>query len=242
MPRHGKKYVDATRHYERFKLYSPAEAVDLIKSLSKRNFDETVEAAFRLGVDPRKAEQMLRGAVSLPHGTGKSVRVAVFAAGPAAREAEEAGADVVGAADLVERIQGGFMDFDIAIAEPGLMAQVGKLGRTLGPRGLMPNPKTGTVTEDVAAAVREFKAGRIEYRTDRYGNVHMPIGKVSFSREALIDNYQAGLDEVLRVKPAASRGRYLRTITLTSTMGPGIKVDTAKVRDLHEEPKAAATA
>jgi large subunit ribosomal protein L1 len=239
MPRHGKKYVDATRHYERFKLYSPAEAVDLVKSLSKRNFDETVEAAFRLGVDPRKAEQMLRGAVSLPHGTGKSVRVAVFAAGPAAREAEEAGADVVGAADLVERIQGGFMDFDIAIAEPGLMAQVGKLGRTLGPRGLMPNPKTGTVTTEVASAVREFKAGRIEYRTDRYGNVHMPIGKVSFSREALIENYQAGLDEMLRVKPAASRGRYLKAITLASTMGPGIKVDAAKVRDLVEEAKAA---
>jgi large subunit ribosomal protein L1 len=239
MPRHGKKYIDATRRYERFKLYSPAEAVDLVKSLTKRNFDETVEAAFRLGVDPRKADQMLRGAVSLPHGTGKSVRVAVFAAGPPAREAEEAGADVVGAADLVERIQGGFMDFDIAIAHPDLMVQVGKLGRTLGPRGLMPNPKTGTVTAEVASAVREFKAGRIEYRTDRYGNVHMPIGKVSFSREALIENYQAGLDEIVRVKPAASRGRYLKSITLASTMGPGIKVDASKVRDLVEEAKAA---
>jgi large subunit ribosomal protein L1 len=241
MPRHGKKYIDATRRYERDQLYSPVEAVDLVKSMAHRNFDETVEAAFRLGVDPRKADQMIRGAVSLPNGTGKSVRVAVFAAGPAAREAEEAGADVVGAADLVERIQGGFMDFDIAIAEPGLMAQVGKLGRTLGPRGLMPNPKTGTVTEDVANAVREFKAGRIEYRTDRYGNVHMPIGKASFTREALVENYQASLDEMLRVKPPAARGRYLRAITLASTMGPGVKVDPGKIRDLVDEARATAS-
>lgn len=239
MPSHGKKYTDATRRYERLRLHSPAEAIDLVKSLAKRNFDETVEAAFRLGVDPRKADQMIRGAVSLPHGTGKSVRVAVFAQGPAAREAEEAGADVVGAADLVERIQGGFLEFDVAIATPDLMGQVGKLGRLLGPRGLMPNPKTGTVTAEVGKAVREFKGGRIEYRTDRYGNVHMPIGKVSFSREALIENYQAGLEELIRVKPAAAKGRYLKAITLSSTMGPGLRVDPSKTRDLIEEAKAA---
>lgn len=239
MPSHGKKYTDATRRYERLRLHSPAEAIDLVKSLAKRNFDETVEAAFRLGVDPRKADQMIRGAVSLPHGTGKSVRVAVFAQGPAAREAEEAGADVVGAADLVERIQGGFLEFDVAIATPDLMSQVGKLGRLLGPRGLMPNPKTGTVTAEVGKAVREFKGGRIEYRTDRYGNVHMPIGKVSFSREALIENYQAGLEELIRVKPAAAKGRYLKAITLSSTMGPGLRVDPSKTRDLIEEAKAA---
>jgi large subunit ribosomal protein L1 len=239
MPKHGKKYIDATRRYDRLRLHSPTEAVDLVKSLSKRSFDETVEAAFRLGVDPRKADQMIRGAVSLPNGTGKSVRVAVFAQGPAAREAEEAGADVVGDASLVERIQGGFLDFDVAIATPDLMGQVGKLGRLLGPRGLMPNPKTGTVTTDVGKAVREFKAGRIEYRTDRYGNVHMPIGKVSFSPESLIQNYQAGLDELLRVKPAAAKGRYLKAITVSTTMGPGIRVDPAKTRDLLEEARSA---
>lgn len=237
MPSHGKRYTDATRNYERLRLHSPAEAVDLVKSLSRRNFDETVEAAFRLGVDPRKADQMIRGTVSLPNGTGKSVRVAVFAQGPAAREAEEAGADVVGAADLVERIQGGFLEFDVAIATPDLMGQVGKLGRLLGPRGLMPNPKTGTVTAEVGKAVREFKAGRIEYRTDRYGNVHMPIGKVSFSREALIENYQAGLEELIRMKPAAAKGRYLKAITVSSTMGPGVRVDPSKTRDLIEEAR-----
>ena len=240
MPTHGKKYVDATRRYDRQRLHSPAEAVDLVKSLSKRNFDETVEAAFRLGVDPRKADQMIRGAVSLPNGTGKTVRVAVFAQGPAAKEAEDAGADVVGAADLVERIQGGFLDFDVAIATPDLMGQVGKLGRLLGPRGLMPNPKTGTVTPEVGKAVREFKAGRIEYRTDRYGNVHLPVGRVSFTREALIENYQAGLDELLRVKPAAAKGRYLKAITLASTMGPGVRVDPSKIRDLLDEARATA--
>jgi large subunit ribosomal protein L1 len=240
MSHRGKKYIDATRRYDRARLYAPAEAVDLVKSLSKRNFDETVEAAFRLGVDPRKADQMIRGAVSLPHGTGKTIRVAVFAQGDAARDAEEAGADVVGAADLVERIQGGFLDFDIAIATPDLMGQVGKLGRLLGPRGLMPNPKTGTVTPDVGRAVRDFKAGRIEYRTDRYGNVHMPIGKASFSPQALVENYQAGLDELIRVKPAAAKGRYLRAVTVSSTMGPGVRVDPSKVRDLLEEAKVTA--
>jgi len=240
MAKHGKKYVDALRRFDRQRLYTPAEAVDLLKTLPPRNFDETVEVAFRLGVDPRKADQMIRGAVSLPHGTGKTVRVAVFAQGPAAQEAKDAGADVVGAADLVERIQGGFMDFDVAIATPDLMGQVGKLGRVLGPRGLMPNPKTGTVTPDVGKAVSDFKAGRIEYRTDRYGNVHMPIGKLSFSRDALIENYQAGLDELVRVKPPAAKGRYIKAVTLSPTMGPGVRLDPAKVRDLLEEAKTLA--
>jgi large subunit ribosomal protein L1 len=229
MSRHGKKYVDATNHYDREKEYSPAEALDLLKSFATRNFDETVEAAFRLGIDPRKADQMIRGTVSLPHGTGKSVRVAVFAAGDAAREAKEAGADVVGADDLVEKIEKGFLDFDVAIATPDLMPQVGKLGRTLGPRGLMPNPKTGTVTTDVAKTVEEFKAGKVEYRTDRHGNVHVPIGKLSFDRDALIANFQAVLDEVVRAKPAAAKGRYIKGVTISSTMGPGIKIDPAAI-------------
>ena len=240
MPARGKKYIDATRRFDRARIHTPAEAIDLVKSLAKRNFDETVEAAFRLGVDPRKADQMIRGAVSLPNGTGKSVRVAVFAQGPAAQEAKDAGADVIGADDLVERIQGGFLDFDIAIATPDLMGKVGKLGRLLGPRGLMPNPKTGTVTPEVGKAVTDFKGGRIEYRTDRYGNVHMPIGKASFTPEALVENYQAGLDELLRVKPAAAKGRYIKGVTLSSTMGPGIRVDPTKVRDLLEEVKTPA--
>jgi large subunit ribosomal protein L1 len=240
MTQRGKKYIDATRRFDRAQIHGPAEALGLVKSLSSRNFDETVEAAFRLGVDPRKADQMLRGAVSLPNGTGKSVRVAVFAQGPAAQEAKDAGADVVGADDLIERISGGFMDFDIAIATPDLMGKVGKLGRTLGPRGLMPNPKTGTVTQEVGKAVTDFKGGRIEYRTDRYGNVHMPIGKASFTQKALVENYQAGLEEIIRVKPAASKGRYIKSVTVSSTMGPGVKVDPTKIRDLAEE--AAATA
>jgi large subunit ribosomal protein L1 len=235
MPQRGKKYIDATRHFDRAKIHNPAEALELVKSLSKRNFDETVEAAFKLGVDPRKADQMIRGAVSLPNGTGKTVRVAVFAQGPAAQEATDAGADVVGADDLVDRIKGGFLDFDIAIATPDLMGKVGQLGRLLGPRGLMPNPKTGTVTQDVGKTVSDFKGGRIEYRTDRYGNVHMPIGKSSFTQQALVENYQAGLDELMRVKPAASKGRYLKTVTVSSTMGPGVRVDPTKTRDLLEE-------
>lgn len=227
----GKKYVDATRKYERELLYTPGEALDLVKTLSSRNFDETVEVAFRLGIDPRKAEQMLRGTVSLPHGTGKPVRVAVFAAGEPAREAEEAGADVVGSDDLVKRIEGGFMDFDVAIATPDLMAQVGKLGRTLGPRGLMPNPKTGTVTTDVGKTVAEFKAGKVEYRTDKSGNVHVPIGKVSFDRDALVSNYSAVLDEIMRAKPAAAKGKYVKSASTSSTMGPGVRIDPAQMRD-----------
>ena len=229
MSQAGKKYVDATRKFDRDRLYTPAEAFDLVKSLAKRNFDETVEITFRLGIDPRKADQMIRGTVSLPHGTGKAVRVAVFATGDAAREAEEAGADVVGADDLVARVQEGFLDFDVAIATPDLMSQVGRLGRILGPRGVMPNPKTGTVTTDVGKTVAEFKAGKVEYRTDRNGNVHVPIGKVSFERDALLENFQAVLDEILRNKPAAAKGRYIKSIATSSTMGPGIRIDPAVV-------------
>ena len=229
MSRTGKKYVDATRKFDRDRLYNPEEAFDLVKSLAKRNFDETVEITFRLGIDPRKADQMIRGTVSLPHGTGKAVRVAVFATGDAAREAEEAGADVVGADDLVARVQEGFLDFDVAIATPDLMSQVGRLGRILGPRGVMPNPKTGTVTTDVGKTVAEFKAGKVEYRTDRNGNVHVPIGKVSFERDALLENSQAVVDEILRNKPAAAKGRYIKSIATSSTMGPGIRIDPAVV-------------
>ncbi len=238
MSKPGKKTVDAHRRYDREQVFTPAESVDLVKSMATRNFDETVEAAIRLGVDPRKAEQMIRGTVSLPHGTGKTVRVAVFAAGDAAREAQEAGADVVGSDDLIARVEGGFLDFDIAIATPDLMAQVGKLGRTLGPRGLMPNPKTGTVTNDVGKTVAEFKAGKVEYRTDRYGNVHVPIGKASFESQALLENYFSVLEELLRAKPAASKGRYIRSITVSSTMGPGVKADPTVTR--LDEPLRAA--
>jgi len=229
--RTGKKYVDATRKFDRDRLHPPPEAFDVVKSLAKRNFDETVETTFRLGIDPRKADQMIRGTVSLPNGTGKSVRVAVFAAGDAAREAQEAGADVVGADDLVARVQGGFLDFDVAIATPDLMSQVGRLGRTLGPRGVMPNPKTGTVTTEVGKTVGEFKAGKVEYRTDRHGNVHVPIGKVSFESAALLANFQAVLDEILRNKPAAAKGRYVKSIATSSTMGPGIRIDPAAAVD-----------
>ncbi|MFI5046336.1 MAG: 50S ribosomal protein L1 [Acidimicrobiia bacterium] len=230
MAKKGKKYQDAMRRYDRERIYSPTEGLDLVKSLASRNFDETVEASFRLGVDPRKADQMIRGTVSLPHGTGKQARVVVFAAGDAAREAEQAGADVVGADDLVKRVEEGFLDFDVAIATPDLMAQVGKLGRTLGPRGLMPNPKTGTVTNDVGKTVEEFKAGKVEYRTDRYGNVHVPVGKASFEPEKLVQNYHAVLDELMRAKPASAKGRYLKAISASSTMGPGVKLDTAITR------------
>jgi len=222
---HGKVLKDAQTRYDRDRLYAPVEAFDLVKSLSNRKFDETVEVAMRLGVDPRKADQMIRGTVSLPNGTGKTVRVVVFAAGDQAREAEAAGADVVGADDLVARIEKGFLDFDVAIATPDQMPNVGKLGRTLGPRGLMPNPKTGTVTNDVGKTVEEFKAGKVEYRTDRYGNVHVPIGKVSFDTDALAENFQAVLDEVNRAKPAAAKGRYLKGVSTSSTMGPGIRID-----------------
>jgi large subunit ribosomal protein L1 len=237
MTKAGKKTVDANRRYDREQLFAPVEAIDLVKAMATRNFDETVEAAFRLGVDPRKADQMIRGTVSLPNGTGKSVRVAVFAAGDAAREAQEAGADVVGADDLIAQVEGGMLDFDVAIATPDLMGQVGKLGRTLGPRGLMPNPKTGTVTNDVGRTVSEFKAGKVEYRTDRYGNVHVPLGKASFDTQALVVNYHAVLDELLRAKPASAKGRYVKGVTASSTMGPGVKIDPAVT---HAEEQTAA--
>ena len=230
MPKRGKRYDNAMRGFDRQNLHGPGEAVDLVKSLAAAKFDETVELAVRLGVDPRRADQIVRGTVALPAGTGKQVRVVVFAAGDAAQEARDAGADVVGADDLVQRIQGGFLDFDVAIATQDLMAQVARLGRVLGPRGLMPNPKTGTVTADVGRAVTEFKGGRVEYRTDKFGNVHVPIGKVSFSRTDLIQNARAVLDELQRAKPAAAKGRYIKAVTVASTMGPGVKVDPNRVR------------
>jgi large subunit ribosomal protein L1 len=229
MPK-GKRYTDATRRFDRDHLHSPTEALDLVKSLSSSKFDETVELAVRLGVDPRKADQMVRGTVGLPSGTGKDVRVAVFAAGDAAAEARQAGADVVGADDLADRVQAGEMDFDVAIATPDLMPLVGRLGRILGPRGLMPNPKTGTVTTDVGKAVTDFKGGKVEYRTDRYGNVHVPIGKASFEPGALLDNFRAVIDELNRAKPASAKGRYIKKVVLAPTMGPGVKVDPGRLR------------
>jgi len=231
MTKHGKRYADASKRYDRDHQFTPSEALELVKSLAAARFDETVELAVRLGVDPRKADQMVRGTVGLPSGTGKEVRVAVFAAGDAAAEARAAGADIVGADDLAARIEQGMLDFDVAIATPDLMPMVGRLGRTLGPRGLMPNPKTGTVTTDVGKAVSEFKGGKVEYRTDRYGNVHVPIGKTSFPTPALAANFHAVLDELQRAKPSAAKGRYLRRITLSSTMGPGVKVDPLHLRE-----------
>ncbi|MEO6123781.1 MAG: 50S ribosomal protein L1 [Ilumatobacteraceae bacterium] len=226
----GKKYADAAKKFDRDQLFTPAEALALVKSLASANFDETVEFAVRLGVDPRKADQMVRGTVALPAGTGRDVRVAVFAAGEAAQAARDAGAEFVGADDLAALIEGGMMDFDVAIATPDLMPMVGRLGRALGPRGLMPNPKTGTVTQDVAKAVGEFKGGKVEYRTDRYGNVHVPLGKASFSEESLDTNFRAVLDELQRAKPASAKGRYLRKMTVSSTQGPGVKIDTQRLR------------
>jgi large subunit ribosomal protein L1 len=236
MAKIGKRLSDATKRFDRHALHAPGEAIDLVKSLSSARFDETVELALRLGIDPRKDDQRIRGTVSLPAGTGKTARVVVFAAGEAANEAREAGADVVGADDLVERVSGGFLDFDVAIATPDLMGQVGRLGRVLGPRGLMPNPKTGTVTTDVGRAVREFKGGRVEYRDDRKGgNVQVPIGKASFSRVQLLENFRAVVDELQRAKPAAAKGRYLLGVTVASTQGPGVKVDPARVRITDED-------
>jgi len=233
----GKRYKDASKRYDVQQLHAPSEAVDLVKAMAGVSFDETVELAVQLGVDPRKADQQIRGTVALPAGTGKAVRVAVFAAGDAATEARAAGADHVGSDDLVASIEGGMLDFDVAIATPDLMAKVARLGRTLGPRGLMPNPKTGTVTTEVGRAVTEFKGGRVEYRTERQGaNVHVPIGKVSFDADALLGNFRAVLDELQRVKPAAAKGRYVRRVSVSSTMGPGVKVDPARLR-----PETAAT-
>src|SRR4051794_22125264 len=232
---HGKTYLNARGSIDREHLYSPAEAVRLVKSMPGPKFDETVEVHFSLGLNVRHADQQLRGTISLPHGTGKEQRVAVFAEGEKAREAEEAGADVVGSADLAKRVEEGFTDFDVAIATPDQMGNVGRLGRILGPRGLMPNPKTGTVTMDVGKAVREAKAGKQEYRTDRGANVHIAIGKKSFDEKALLENYAALIDEIVRAKPAASKGRYIRKVTLTTTMGPGIHVDPTRTRDITDE-------
>jgi large subunit ribosomal protein L1 len=235
MAQHGKRYENLSTRYDREALYGVGDALDLVKSMASAKFDETVELAVRLGVDPRKADQIVRGTLTLPSGTGKSVRVAVFAAGDQAAEARMAGATVVGADDLVGRIRDqGFLDFDVAISTPDLMGQVGTLGRVLGPRGLMPNPKTGTVTADVGRAVTEFKGGRVEYRTDKVGNIHLPVGKVSFTKGALAGNVHAVIEELVRAKPAAAKGRYLLAVTLSSTMGPGVRVDPARARDVEE--------
>jgi large subunit ribosomal protein L1 len=231
----GKKYRAALERFDRQHLYLPAEAVELVKESAPAKFDETVELAVRLGVDPRKADQIVRGTLSLPAGTGRTARVVAFAQGDAAAEARAAGADEVGADDLVARVEGGFLDFDVAIATPDMMGQVGKLGRVLGPRGLMPNPKTGTVTTDVGKAVTEFKGGRVEYRTDKVGNVQVRVGKASFTKEQLIQNVHAVIEELMRVKPAAAKGRYLRGVTLSSTMGPGVRIDPARARKLDED-------
>lgn len=231
----SKKYREALSKIDREKLYSPLEAVNLLKEIANAKFDETVEVHVRLGVDPRKADQQVRGTVSLPHGTGKTVRVAVFAQGEKAREAEAAGADVVGAADLAEKVEKGWFEFDVAIATPDMMSVVGKLGKLLGPRGLMPNPKAGTVTFDVGKTVKDVKAGKIEYRVDKFGIVHSVIGKLSFPIEKLIGNYQALIEELIRAKPSAAKGKYIKSINLSTTMSPGVRVDTTKVRDLMEE-------
>ena len=233
--KHGKAYRSALEQVDREKLYSPLEAVRIVKGLQTAKFDETVEVHFNLGLNVRHADQQLRGTISLPHGTGRDVRVAVFAEGEKAREAEDAGADVVGSADLASKVEGGFTDFDVAIATPDMMGTVGKLGRILGPRGLMPNPKTGTVTFEVGKAVRDSKAGKVEYRTDRGANVHIAIGRKSFDERALLENYAALVEEIQRAKPAAAKGRYIRRITLASTMGPGIHVDPARLRDVAAE-------
>jgi large subunit ribosomal protein L1 len=235
MSQHGKNYRNARAQIDREHLYSPAEAVRLLKDAQTAKFDETVEAHFNLGVNVRHAEQQLRGTLMLPHGTGREMRIAVFAEGEKAREAEEAGADVVGTNDLASRIEEGFDEFDVAVATPDQMSVVGKLGRILGPRGKMPNPKTGTVTMDVGKAVREAKAGKLEYRTDRGANVHVTIGKKSFDEKQLLENYAALVEEIVRAKPAAAKGRYIKTVTLTSTMGPGIHVDPARTRGIVEE-------
>jgi len=234
----GKRYTQARAAVDRERAYQPLDAVRTLKSVETAKFDETVEAHFRLGVNVRHADQQLRGTLFLPHGTGREVSVAVFAQGEKAKEAEDAGADFVGADDLAARVQEGFTDFDVAIATPDMMGTVGRLGRILGPQGKMPSPKAGTITFDLAKAVSDIKSGKIEYRTDRTGIVHVAIGKKSFEERALVENYGAVLDEILRAKPAAAKGRYLRSITISSTMGPGVKIDTTRVRDLMEEAAA----
>jgi large subunit ribosomal protein L1 len=241
MSKHGKRYRSSYEQVDRERSYSPAEAVRLIKDFGTAKFDETVEVHIRTGLNVRHADQQLRGTIALPHGLGKEMTVAVFAKGDKAREAEEAGADHVGAEDLAKRVEeDGFTNFDVAIATPDLMPVVGKLGRILGPQGKMPNPKVGTVTMDIAKAVSESKAGKIEYRTDRSAIVHLPIGKLSFDERTLLENYAALIDEIVRAKPAAAKGRYLHTVTLTTTMGPGVKIDPSRTRGIVEEPAAVA--
>ncbi|CAM3895605.1 50S ribosomal protein L1 [Alkalicoccus chagannorensis] len=222
----SKKYEDALKLVDREKAYTPADAADVVKQTAKANFDETIELAARLGVDPKKADQQIRGAVVLPHGTGKTQRVAVFAKGEKAKEAEEAGADFVGEEDLINQVTQGWMDFDVVVATPDMMAQVGKLGRVLGPRGLMPNPKTGTVTFEVTKAIEEIKAGKVEYRVDKTGNIHVPIGKASFGADKLEDNLRAMMDTIVKAKPAAAKGTYIRNVSVAATMGPSVKVST----------------
>jgi large subunit ribosomal protein L1 len=239
---HGKRYKEARGQIDREQLYSPAEAIRILKELPPAKFDETVEVHFRLGLNVRHADQQLRGTLMLPNGTGKTMRVAVFAEGDKAREAEEAGADVVGSADLAKRVEEGFTDFDVAIATPDQMGNVGKLGRVLGPRGLMPNPKTGTVTFDISKAVQDAKGGKLEYRTDRGANVHVSIGKQSFDERSLLENYATLVEEIVRAKPAAAKGRYIQQITLTTTMGPGLRIDPTRVRGLLEEQQEAVPA
>jgi large subunit ribosomal protein L1 len=235
MSKVGKNYKEAVSKVEKDRLYTPLQAVRLSQEIKSAKFDETVEVHFRLGVDTRKAEQQVRGSVSLPNGTGKTVRVAVFAEGDKAREAEAAGADVVGSDDLVAKIQGGFLDFDATVATPDMMSKVGKLGKILGTRGLMPNPKLGTVTTDVSRVVGELKAGKVEYRADKFGICHVGIGKASFEAAKLVENYGTVLDEILRAKPSSAKGKYIKSITIATTMGPGVKVDPSKTRALLEE-------
>jgi large subunit ribosomal protein L1 len=239
MPKITKNQKAQQAKVDKNALYAPLAAVRLAQEVATAKFDETLEVHLRLGIDTRQADQQVRGSISLPHGTGKTVRVAVFAEGEKAREAEAAGADVVGSDDLVAQIQSGFLDFDATVATPDMMPKVGRLGKILGTRGLMPNPKLGTVTNDVARMVGELKAGRVEYRADRFGICHVPVGKLSFTPEQLTENYATLLEEIIRVKPAASKGRYLKSITFASTMGPGISVDTLRTRDLLEEEEAA---
>jgi large subunit ribosomal protein L1 len=240
MSQHGKRYRQARASFDREHAYTPVEAVRLLKDAPAAKFDESVEVHFNLGLNVRHADQQLRGTLMLPHGTGSDVRVAVFAEGEKAKEAEEAGADIVGSGDLATRVEGGFDEFDVAIATPDMMGTVGKLGRILGPRGLMPNPKAGTVTFDIGKAVRDSKAGKLEYRTDRGANVHLTIGKKSFDERALLENYATVIEEIVRAKPSAAKGRYIRTITLTTSMGPGIHVDPQKTRGIVEEMEEAA--
>jgi large subunit ribosomal protein L1 len=238
MPTHSKKYRQAAEKIDRSRVYAPLEAVRLAKDTSTTSFDATVEVVFRLGVDPRKADQMVRGTVNLPHGTGKTARVVVFAVGERAEQALAAGADEVGGDDLIAKVAGGYTAFDAAVATPDLMGKVGRLGRVLGPRGLMPNPKTGTVTMDVAKAVEDIKGGKIEFRVDKHGNLHLVIGKTSFADAALVENYAAALEEITRLKPSAAKGRYFVKGTVSTTMGPGIPLDTTKTRGLLEEQPA----